>query len=382
MSPPTPHDEPFAEARRNASLARADGGERTLPMVLSHADVKATLRDWTTFSNDDPMHITVRPETDVRDVRQLPIETDPPEHADYRKLVEPFFRRPLDAAYRADMEAMIDAAVAGAVAAGEVEVVRELALPVQSRSLARMLGVGDDEAERWTSWGLHVFHDGDGVAKGAELADYYRRKFAEAGAHGDDFFAALNRATLGGRPLTGEEKEGFANLVFAGGRDTVIQSIAAIFGHLAAEPSRLGWLRADPDRLSLAVEEFLRHLSPVTMLARRCPRGATVAGEAVEPGGRVAVAYAAANYDREVFDAPCELRLDRSPNPHLAFGFGKHHCLGAAQARLVMRSLLASMCRRVGRVDAVDVEVDWERQPSHTRPHGFRRLLVRLFEEK
>ncbi len=371
--------DPFAAARRDRSRARAevDHGS-TIPMVLDHAEVKRVLREWQTFSSDDPQHITVRPETEVRDVRQLPIETDPPQHTAYRKLVEPFFRRPLDKEYQRGMQEMIDASLLAHVDAGEVEVVREFALPVQSKSLARMLGVGDDEAELWMNWGVHVFYDGDSVSKGAALTRYIRHRFAAAGTDRHDFFSTLNRAEIDGRSLTMAEKEGFASVTFAGGRDTVIGSIVSTVAHLAEDAERFEWLRRDTSRLSMAVEEIVRHLSPVSALARRCPRGGTVGGEAVEPGGRVAVSYAAANYDERVFTCPANLQLDRSPNPHLAFGFGKHHCLGAAQARLVLRCLLLSLCTHVATIEVIDRDAQVDRQNCHTRVPGFNRLVVRF----
>ena len=352
-------------------------GGGSIPLAIDYDEVKRVLRDWRTFSSDHPRHITVCPETDVRDVRQLPVEIDPPEHGEYRQLVDPFFRRPLQAAYREDVRRMVDGVVDRAVAAGPVEAVRELALPIQCRSLARLLGVGDDEAERWQGWGLHVFHEGDGKRKGAALTAYIRQKFAAAGRDGDDFFATLNRATFRGRPLTDAEKEGFANLAFAGGRDTLIQTVASAVGHLA-DPALLAYLRADEARLALAAEEFIRHLSPIGMLARRCPHGGEVAGAPVAPGGRVAVGYAAANFDERVFERPAELQLDRSPNPHLAFGFGKHHCLGAAQARLVLRCVLLALCARVERIEVVEAEENVERDAIHERRVGFARLVVRL----
>ena len=369
--------DPFADARRDRSLARTDDGlGNQWPMALDHAEVKRVLKDWKTFSSDDPRHITIKPETEVRDVRQLPIETDPPEHTEYRKLVDPFFRRALEAGYREQMAAMVDDAVAGAVAAGEVEVVRGLGLPLQNRSLGMMLGVGGADVEVWMSWGLHVFY-GDGPSKGDALAAYARQKFASAGDEDDDFFSTLNRVEYQGRRLTQAEKEGFANLAFAGGRDTVIQSIAAAVAALA-EGGRLDWLREDEGRLSPAIEEIIRHLSPVGGLARRCPHGGELAGETLEPGSRVLVSYAAANYDEAVFACPAEVRLDRTPNPHLAFGFGKHHCLGAHQARLVMQCLLQSLCARVGQIEVAEAVPAVEREPSHTRQLGYESLTVKL----
>ena len=97
-----------------------------------------------------------------------------------------------------------------------------------------LLGVPEDEAERFIGWGVHVFHGEHGVRQAKELEAYLVSQFERAEvAPGDDFYGVLTTARFRGRPLTREEKLGFANLMFAGGRDTVIHSVAAAVGYLA-----------------------------------------------------------------------------------------------------------------------------------------------------
>ena len=388
----TPQDvpaDPFAEARAAEGVMHLTAKGCPFPVLLRHGDVRAALKDWKTFSNDDPFHITPEPETGVRDMRQLPIETDPPEHTAYRKLVDPFFRRPLDAAYRADMQAMIDAHVKAAVEAGEVEVVNDFALPVQSKALTRMLGVPESEAEIYMSWGQHVLYDDAAKERAGEsFVDYTRRKIDEStDPDGKDFFSHLNHAEIGlgeeggggaPRKLTDAEKRGYVNLTFAGGRDTVIRTITAVFAHLAADPSALAHLRADEAHLAPAVEEYLRHASPLTTLARRCPHGADIAGQSIPEGGRIGINYAAANYDPAVFPDPERLDLTRRPNPHVAFGFGKHHCLGAHQARLILTCLLRSIISQINTFTMIRINPVVELDATYTRRVGYEHLVILL----
>src|SRR5258707_15893182 len=133
---------------------------------------------------------------------------------------------------------------------------------------------------------------------------------------------------------------GFTNVPFAGGRDTIIHSIASTIAFLGRNPAALAYLREDPRRIVLAGEEFFRVFMPLTHIGRVCPVDTMVHGVPVKAGGRVSLGWAAANFDGKVFDEPREIRLDRRPNPHLSFGFGEHLCLGAPHARLIMRSLL------------------------------------------
>ena len=371
--------DPFEAAREATGVQTVAAEGQEVPLVLRLADVRRTCKDWRTFSNDDPFMIVLHSEADVRSVRQYPIETDPPAHTEYRKLVEPFFKKPLGAKYQSGIEELTRQVVAEALAAGEVEVVRRLSLPLQSRSLARLLGVPDAEAELYIGWGTHVFKDGDGVSKGGNLADYIRRKFEETrGSDADDFFSTLNRAQFDGRPLTLEEKHGFANMAFAGGRDTVIHTVSSIIAHLAQHPGDLAFLKEDPARIVAATEEFVRYVSPLTAIARRCPHGGEVAGHAVPEGGRVGLCWPSANRDSKAFDRADEVVLDRSPNPHVGFGFGIHQCLGAPQARLILRSLLRALCDQVQTLDLLDAAAEVEHESSYSRQVGYKSLRVRF----
>ncbi len=371
--------DPFAEVRRERGVLVNEFQGNAIPILLRHEDVRRAARDWQTFSSDAPFKVPIPTEEDVRTVRQLPLEVDPPAQQEYRAIAEPFFNRPKLPAVIAEVEDLVGALVTSALARREIEIVREFAIPLQSRALAIMLAMPPAEAEVWIGWGLHVFREGDGTSKGAAMEAYANGLLDRAQASpGADFFSALTRARFQGRPLTREEMLGFCSIIFAGGRDTIINSVSGVIGHLAAKPADLEFLRADPRRIIGASEEFFRVITPSTHLARRCPAGATVHGVEVKPGGFVSLNFAAANYDPAVFDAPEEVRLDRRPNPHVAFGFGPHLCLGAHHARLVVRSLLKALGERVARIESIEAVDKWERETSYARRFAYDRLRVRL----
>lgn len=239
----------------------------------------------------------------------------------------------------------------------------------------------DSEADIWIGWGMHVFREGDGTSKGAALEAYLNSLFDQGEAvPNDSFFSALTRATFQGRPLSREEMLGFGSIMFAGGRDTVIHSISGAIGHLSKCPEDLEFLREDPKRIVNASEEFFRAISPVTHLARACTQPTEVHGVPATTGSLVSLCFASANYDETVFDAPEEVRLDRKPNPHVAFGFGPHLCLGASHARLVVRSLLKCLCEQVGRIETLASEKKVEREASYSRPLAWDSLTVRFTE--
>ncbi|HMD61798.1 MAG TPA: hypothetical protein VKG78_10215, partial [Opitutaceae bacterium] len=277
--------DPFREQRNKSGALECEFQGEKVPMILRHKDVCRAAKDWRTFSSDAPFRVPIPSEEDVRTMRQLPIETDPPEHTDYREIVDPVFRRAKDPAVAARVQGLVDGLISGAMARESVEVVREFALPLQSRALTYLLNMPESEAETWISWGTHVFRDGgSGEQKGAALEAYLQRQFDRADASpGEDFFSVLARATFRGRALTREEMMGFANLAFAGGRDTIIHTVSSVIGHFGRHPEALEFLRQDPARIVHAGEEFFRVITPLTHIGRVCPVETDVHGVGVRP---------------------------------------------------------------------------------------------------
>ena len=372
--------DPFADARRDRGVLGLPTDKEVIPLILRHEDVRRAAKDWRTFSSDAPFRVPIPSEEELRSVRQLPIEVDPPEQTDYRKLVEPFFLRAKQPAFVARVEAMTERLVAESLARDTVEAVGGFALPLQSRALTVLLDVPEAEAERFIGWGVHVFHHGgNGAEKGRDLERYLNEQFDRAAAApGDDFYGLLTTATFHGRPLTRAELLGFANLMFAGGRDTVIHTVSSVLGYFAGRPEALEFLRADPERIVHASEEFFRVYMPLSHIGRVCPVDTDVHGIEVKAGDRASLCWASANLDETVFEAADEIRLDRRPNPHVAFGFGVHLCLGAAHARTVVRTLLEVLCRRVGRIDLVAKQERVEHTAAYDRPLGYESLTVRF----
>ncbi|MCW1916686.1 cytochrome P450 [Luteolibacter sp. GHJ8] len=370
--------DPFREARRRSGILECEFQGEQVPMILGHAEVRAAAKDWQTFSSDAPFRVPIPSEEEMRTVRQLPIETDPPQHTAYREIVEPFFRRPKDPEFVQRVRLLVRELLGGALSRPEVEVVRELALPFQSRALTYLLDVPESEAKTWIGWGIHVFKDGaDGEVKGAELERYIHAQLDRAEASpGQDFFSALVIAEYDGRKLSREEMLGFANLTFAGGRDTVIHTVSSVVDYLAAHPEALAFLREDSKRVIHASEEFFRVFMPLTHIGRVCPGGAELPGKTMAPGDRISLCWASANRDESVFAEADEIRLDRKPNPHLSFGFGTHICLGAAHARLLVRVLLEELAAGIAGIRVISSVPHVEKAAAYRRMTGFDELRV------
>ena len=375
------YDDPFQESRAKCPIHVGTFQGQRVPMILRLKDVREAAKDTAKYSSDAPLRIPIPSEEAVRTVRQYPLEVDPPVHAEYRKIVEPFFLRPKQPDVLAKIHGLIDSLLTNALAVDAIEAVKDFAIPLQSYALTYLLNVPEQEAELWVSWGIHVFKDGDGKSKGPFMEKYCQKMFeAAADNPGDDFFSALNQAQFDDRPLTLEEKLGYANIAFAGGRDTIIHTATRIISYFAENPQALAWIRENPDRITLASEEFFRVFIPLTHIGRVCPVKTDVFGFEVEPDGLVSLCWSSANRDPEVFDEPNEVRLDRKPNPHVAFGFGPHLCLGAHHARAIMRGLIQKLSTRVSHIEILETKELIEKEPDYTRKIGYELLRTKFMK--
>jgi cytochrome P450 len=372
-------NDPFCEARARGGYPGDFGGE-TIPVLVNYMDVRRAAGDWERLSNDSPGRIQIPAEDDVRSVRQLPIETDPPRHTDYKALVHDYFRRPrTDPAVRKGIENVVAGVLDGLPDGGETDGLQTIALPIQSRTLAVLLGLPLSEAEDWISWGMHAFKTdaGNDPAAAERLLSMIERHTDRAMEEGgEDLFAYLAAARLSDRPLTRDEIIGFAHVAFAGGRDTLINCIGASLAHFARIPGDLDRLRNDRRAISLAVEEVVRHTSPLSHIGRICTEDGQFAGIERKKGDRVALCWAAANLDPERFDDAGALRIDRQHNPHVAFGSGPHSCLGATHAREVLRTFLTSLAERFHKITPIEIVEGSRAIGGPLHHYGFKRLRL------
>ena len=365
--------DPFRDKREESGLQFTDFDGESIPFILRLKDLRKTVKNWQSFSSDHPFQVVPHSEEGFRSIRQVPIEMDPPDHTDFRTLLEPVFKRPNDLAYIAEMEEMVSSMITGLVGSGEIDAVYDLALPLQCRALAKLLQLPDSETKVWMGWGLHALSEGNG------LEDYTASRFAQAEDEpGEDFFSFLNQADLRGRKLTFEEKQGIANVTFAGGKDTVINVVSSIIVYFAENPKDLSFLQKNERHIITACEEFIRFISPLTAITRTCPHSAEVVEVDIPAGSRVGLCWPSANRDQEVFDEPDKVKLDRMPNPHIGFGFGIHNCLGAPQARLIIRSLLKALRDQVNKIELLSCEPRIEKEISYTRQVGYDQAMVRF----
>ncbi|OWW24965.1 cytochrome [Zobellia sp. OII3] len=375
--------DPFEKARESKGYGEMNDQDDSVTMLLRHKDVRKSAHNYKTFqSGAVPGRIVIPSEVDIRDTRQIPFEVDPPVHGVYRAIVEPWFKRPLQAEYQEKLTAQISEIVEETLLKGSVEVVTDFALRLQSRALTLLLNTTFSESETWISWGTHVFRsegealDGD---KANILYHYIDEQIDRASENpGDDMYSVLLNSEFEGRKLTKEEVKGVMVLTFAGGRDTVINAVTNSIAYLAEHPEALERLRKEPEITGRAVEEMIRYFSPLTQMGRVVTEDTHVCEHAVKADSRISLCWASANRDAAVFENPNEIVLDRKVNPHVGFGFSHHNCLGATHARQILKILLQTLAQKVASFEILDYKENIEDLDHFQRKVGFHNIQIKF----
>jgi cytochrome P450 len=248
-------------------------------------------------------------------------------------------------------------------------VVEALSIPFPLQVICELLGVDGSQWRRFFEWSEAVIpgeserSEEERAALQAEMWAYLvgvaeeRREspaqdlvsvLANVGSHPENGArAGAGGGDRGGDQLSEAELAMFLIQLLVAGNETTRNLVSGGLVALAERPDQWGALRADSSLVPSAVEELLRWTTPVISFMRTATAPTTIRGQAVAEGDPVLLVYASANRDEEVFGADADqLRVDRHPNPHVAFGFGPHFCLGAALARLEGRVVLAELLQR------------------------------------
>jgi len=375
--------DPFETERLGKGYGKMDDQGEEVTMVLGHKDVRRCAHNHKTFqSGAAPGRIVIPSEEKIRETRQIPFEVDPPLHADFRAILDPWFKRPLEEEYTARLQSQIQSLVKEVLNRDSLDIVSEFALPLQSRALTLLLNTPLTQAETWISWGTHVFRSKSSALdsdKANILYDYIDKEIDRAIANPtDDLYSVLLASEANGKKLTKEEVKGVIILTFAGGRDTVINAVTNSIAYFAQHPESLERLRKEPEILNNTIEELIRYFSPLTQMGRVTTEDTSVCEHALKADSKISLCWASANRDDKVFDNANEVVIDRKINPHVAFGFGTHNCLGATHARQIMKVLITTLIDEVKSIDIIDYKENIEDLGTFKRKVGFDSLHVKF----
>ena len=280
-----------------------------------------------------------------------PITSDPPFHTAARRLLLPVFAPKRVETLRPLTESIANELLDKIGTRGRADAAVEYAQHIPVRVIAHMLGVADTLEETFTDWVRRLLQVGPtdlevATRAAREVLDFFRQQADVRRAHpSDDLISYLVNADIDGDPLTNKHLLGTCFLILIAGIDTTWSSIGSSLWHLATHPADRDQLVADPSLVPIAVEEFLRAYSPVTM-ARVVDKAVEIDGRTLEPGERVLLPFPAGNRDPDKFDSPDEVRIDRAHNRHFAFGIGIHRCLGSNLARMELEVAIRTWLAR------------------------------------
>jgi cytochrome P450 len=330
-------------------------------LVTRYEDVKEVLQDPETYSSAVP-GVTAIPMIIHRDYPLLPVEVDPPEHARYRALISPAFRRSRIEAMRPKMSEILDELLEDVTGKESADLVADLVVPFSTGSLGEFMKLPKGDQDRWAAWGRRLFGSvidpADAKRATGEMEAYLDGLIAEREAEPrDDFFTLLLESEVEGKRLSREEIRSFGMLVLASaGHETSASAMSMALYLLAEHPQTMAELRARPELMPSAVEEMFRYATPVQIFCRNATKDVSLHGVDIAAGSVVATSYGSANLDPAQFAEPDVFRMDRAGNRHLTFGSGPHFCVGAPIARLEMELLLAQVSQRFEAIRISDPE--------------------------
>lgn len=357
-----PHDE-FRRLRATAPVSwQPEAGGRGFWAVARHADALTVLKNPAVYSSWRGGALISDPPADFLErLREGMLNRDPPDHTALRRLVTRAFnpKRVGDLERRVVERARTLFADHGRTTtcdfakdiAGELPmfvICEILGVPIEDRE--RLYALTERMLTTGTSDRAAAFQDGMAAAMemrayGAELGRQRRA------APRDDLVSELLTADVDGRQLGQGEFEAFFMLLFNGGADTTRSLLCLGLDLLLDRAPLYAQLRENPALVPGAIEEMLRFEPPVIQFRRTATRPTELAGQHIAEGDKVVVFFPSANRDEALFDQPDEFRFDRTPNDHLAFGYGTHFCVGAQLARLEARLVFTELLARYGRVE-------------------------------
>ncbi len=319
--------------------------------ITRYADIKEISKDPDTFSNAGG----IRPDSDAL---PMMIDTDAPEHVRRRRLVSEGFTPRRIRESEEGIRLICDAIIDRVCEEGSADFVRDIAAPLPMIVIGNMLGVAPEDRDdllRWSDDMLKALGSPDPGAMdtaalaAAEYAEYIlavaeqRRRDSQS----DDLIGTLVHAEIEGDRLDENSIIYESLLILIGGDETTRHVISGGMYELLRHPDQLQMLAGDRSLMAKAIEEMLRWVSPIKNMARQMTRDVEFGGETLHQGEKLLLLYPSANRDERVFDRPEEFDITRTPNDHMAFGFGAHFCLGNRLARMELSVMFDRLLDRL-----------------------------------
>ena len=374
-------------------VPEAPGGEGF--WVLSrHAEVMAVLNDAQRFSSerggDREAGGTTLDDFPEGIIGSMLNMTDPPKHRRLRLLVNKAFKPSTLRALESQLEQRTTEILDAVADRGECDFLMDVAVELPMQLITSMLGLPQADRHDLLGWILTMMdysdrelgQSSDRMIEAAVNMHEYGEQLIEAKRRnpGDDMMSIVTHAEVPNEQgemekLSHDDIKNFFQLLIVAGAETTRNGIAHGLYALLNNPEQLALLREHPGLLdSTATEEILRWTSPTTYNRRTATEDVELLGQQIRAGDKVTIWYPSANRDAAVFDEPYRFDLRREPNPHVAFGHGIHHCLGASLARMEIAIMFRHLLPRFSRIEMAG-DIEWCRSNKH---NGVRHMPVRL----
>ncbi|MBB35926.1 MAG: cytochrome [Hirschia sp.] len=280
----------------------------------------------------------------------VPTEVDPPTHSHYRKALNPSFSPQKMAAMKDDLKRRAVDLIDKFKDRKSCDFINEFSERYPIYIVLDLLGLPQDRMAEFLVWEKEMLHSNDWEVRSnavKKAVNYLKGEIALRREKPlDDYISRLFDLEAGeGRKWNDEEVLGHCFNLFLGGLDTVTTMLGNIFAHLVRHPEQQQELREHPERIVLAVEEFLRVYGPVTAF-RIAAQEIEVHGQKIMPGDYVSVATPIVNQDPKIHENPSDIRFDRKA-PHVALGGGIHKCLGMHLARFELQTAIDEFLKAI-----------------------------------
>eukprot|EP01037_Dinobryon_pediforme_P008133 gene8133-8215_t len=321
-------------------------------------------------------------------VRTGPVRTlldmDGADHRDYRALTQTWFNSRFLDTLRGRMADLARSYVDKLAAlGGACDFIEAIAVPYPLIMITSILGLPDSDAPLVLRLTQELFgsQDPERQRSGEYGQDVVMEFFHYLGtvvaqrraAPAEDLMSVVANATLHGQPLPDIDTLSYGMLLAAAGHDTTSSTVGVGMMQLALNPDQFARLRANPALIPDAAQEMFRWATPVRHFMRTAASDTVLGGQAIAAGESVCLMYLSANRDEDAFAEPDRFLVDRSPNRHVAFGYGAHHCLGRILAEMEVEALFREVVARVEHI-APDGDPEWVKT-NHTG--GLKRLPIR-----
>ena len=360
-------------------------GFRPFWSITRHADITAISKANSRFINRERTYLTpiaaeetTKAMTGDSHLFRTLVDLDDPEHMKLRKLTHEWFLpanlRIMETGIRTIARAHVDRM---ASLGPSCDFVGEVALWYPLRVIMQLLGIPEADEPKMLKMTQEIFGAGDpdvvarsqllttdnGLVLGGgaqvdliALVQEYFRYFGAVTADRranprDDVATIIANGRIDGEPITELQAISYYAIIATAGHDTTSSTAAGGLLQLIRNPAELAKLKADPSLIPSAVEEMIRWVTPVKHFMRTATEDCVVGGKTIRKGDGLALFYWSGNRDEAVFEDPFSFKVDRKPNPQIAFGHGVHLCLGLHLARMELRILFEELLPRIEHIE-------------------------------